>query len=184
LLGLHRIMTDPANPVEMFLVVMLNLFAEGAPAEMYDLKGSEVGRTTPEAERKPGVPLKDLDLTRALAVSPASHERLWTAIRRDSLFLSRQGTMDYSLLIGIDPTMTLPHLAAQEPGETAFWTRSRNGLEVYRFGIIDYLVSWDLTKKLEQTFKSFTAEKEKLSAVEPEPYAKRFNSFLEKIFVS
>lgn len=35
---------------------MMNLFSEKVPDLLYDLKGSQVGRSTPENERKPGYP--------------------------------------------------------------------------------------------------------------------------------
>jgi hypothetical protein len=56
-------------------------------------------------------------------------------------------------------------------------------LYVYHIGIIDYLQTFDFAKKLENRFKRFKYGKKKMeqvSAIEPEPYGRRFMGFIRK----
>ena len=56
------------------------------------------------------------------------------------------------------------------------------GKRVYHIAIIDYLQEWNLSKKLERFSKTILLGKDgpTLSAIEPEAYAARFSSFVEK----
>lgn len=80
--------------------------------KLFDLKGSTVGRSTEEKDKKEGVPLKDLDfkdrvfLSKVFPHSSTSrfqldHDAVLAALSRDALFLSMNNVMDYSLLLGI-----------------------------------------------------------------------------------
>lgn len=53
---------------------------------------------------------------------------------------------------------------------------------VLYFGIIDILQEYNTTKKIEHACKSLQFDPMTISAVEPKLYAKRFISFLEKVF--
>ena len=57
-----------------------------------------------------------------------------------------------------------------------------NSHRVYHVSIIDYLQEWNFNKKLERFTKTILLGKDKqtLSAIEPEAYATRFQSFMEK----
>jgi len=69
--------------------------------------------------------------------------------------------MDYSFLLVIE-------------------TSPSTGEQAYHMGIIDYLQKWNFSKKLEHCFKTTIHRgiKDKLSAIPPQPYQKRFISFL------
>ena len=49
---------------------------------------------------------------------------------------------------------------------------------LYHLGIIDYLQTYTMEKKMERFFKSFQAAKEDMSVAPPEIYFKRFNKFI------
>ncbi|MQM02063.1 hypothetical protein Taro_034821 [Colocasia esculenta] len=53
---------------------------------------------------------------------------------------------------------------------------------VLYFGIIDILQDYNMKKKIEHVLKSLRFDPMTISAVEPKLYAKRFVSFLEKVF--
>ena len=52
---------------------------------------------------------------------------------------------------------------------------------IYYFGIIDLLQKWNSNKKVESLFKGMINEKSKISAIEPNLYAKRFYEFIENL---
>ncbi len=64
--------------------------------------------------------------------------------------------MDYSLLIGIDEA---GRYKSTSPDNFCHRILSKDGQEIYRLGIIDYLGTWDIVKKLESMLKGFTNEK-------------------------
>ncbi|CAI9103865.1 OLC1v1002444C1 [Oldenlandia corymbosa var. corymbosa] len=55
---------------------------------------------------------------------------------------------------------------------------------VLYLGIIDILQEYNVRKKLEHTYKSMQSDPMSISVIEPKIYAKRFYSFLEKVFPS
>ena len=112
-----------------------------------------------------GVPLKDLDLERQLFLPRQRCDRFKSSLRRDALFLQSHGLMDYSLLLGINnknqmDSIKWEHNSLFNVGESiGLSTPSSVTDEVLRLGIIDYLVPWGLTKKLESAVKGLTQEK-------------------------
>ena len=97
------------------VIVMRNIIKPGTHIdEMYDLKGSWVGRHSGSdlSKRKKGREwnrglkskrgtLKDLDLTYRLHLRPSTSRRLAEQLLRDSLYLAENHIMDYSLLLGV-----------------------------------------------------------------------------------
>ena len=66
-------------------------------------------------------------------------------------------------------------------GKDAF--RSRDGTEVYFFGIIDYLVEFSLLKQGEYFIKSkIQGLGQKMSVMPPKEYAQRFEAFVSDLF--
>ena len=57
---------------------------------------------------------------------------------------------------------------------------SRDGVELYHVGIIDWLQLWDINKRMEMIAKVFFKGKEKkgLSARPPQEYSARFSKFM------
>merc|ERR1711974_107826 len=89
--GFHRIGLIP-------FIVLKNVFFTLLPIdEVYDLKGSEYGRTNTEGR---GV-LKDLDFKRKLNLTPEMRTKFLAQINADSKFLEELQLIDCSLLVGI-----------------------------------------------------------------------------------
>ena len=61
---------------------------------------------------------------------------------------------------------------------TIVGNRKKNPKYVHHLGIIDYLQTYTLEKKMERFFKSFQATKEEMSVAPPDIYFKRFNKFI------
>ncbi|KAI9100538.1 hypothetical protein DFS34DRAFT_578773 [Phlyctochytrium arcticum] len=103
--GLHRVKL-PGNR-KIHFVVMGNVFPPNKDIhEMYDLKGSTVGRDYPEelAKEDPRAVLKDLNWVRRarkLQLGPQKRQLFMEQLERDVEFLEKYKIMDYSLLIGI-----------------------------------------------------------------------------------
>ena len=51
------------------------------------------------------------------------------------------------------------------------------------FGIIDILQNYDITKKLEDAYKSFQVNPGCISALDPKLYSRRFQDFIPRVFV-
>jgi hypothetical protein len=105
--------------------------------ELYDLKGSWVGRSTLQGgvePRKSKGTMKDNDLVRTRVTAASSttntrrmlppqrekvflkqphREALIEQMDKDSLFLQSQGIMDYSLLLGSELTFIFVHMRAE-----------------------------------------------------------------------
>ncbi|TPX59325.1 hypothetical protein PhCBS80983_g02537 [Powellomyces hirtus] len=105
ILGLHRVKLKGNR--KLHFVVMLNVFPPNKDIhEMYDLKGSTVGREFPEelAKDDPRAVLKDLNWMargRKLQLGPAKSTLLVNQLEKDVEFLIKHKIMDYSLLVGI-----------------------------------------------------------------------------------
>ncbi|KND03212.1 1-phosphatidylinositol-4-phosphate 5-kinase [Spizellomyces punctatus DAOM BR117] len=103
--GLHRVKL-PGNR-KIHFVVMGNVFPPNKDIhEMYDLKGSTVGREYPEelAKDDPRAVLKDLNWMhrkKKLDLGPQKRQLLVEQLERDVEFLIKHKIMDYSLLVGI-----------------------------------------------------------------------------------
>lgn len=81
---------------DLYVVVMENLVpANKTVAEMYDLKGSKLGRTGGDSSIK-----KDLDITRKLHMGQ-HNAAMASALAADARFLARHNVMDYSLLLTV-----------------------------------------------------------------------------------
>lgn len=96
--------------------------------------------------------------------------------------------MDYSLLVGVH------HVDSNnfkydidyvwEQRQIPYWRKDNGGItssdgnSIYFIGIIDILTTYGVKKHLETSFKSFFAEEETLSAVNPNLYSARFQHFL------
>jgi 1-phosphatidylinositol-4-phosphate 5-kinase len=128
--GLHRI-----KPGKNHLLIMGNIFdTERIIHQRYDLKGSTVGRSVSEAERKkPTVILKDLDFlneTKSMKIGAERKNVLITQIRADCCFLQFLGVMDYSLLLGIhfrddhETNTIVPSTRTSSPGDTRHAART------------------------------------------------------------
>ena len=88
----------------LYVCVMKNIFSDISPDNIYDLKGSTVGRTSRKGDTQKGSVAKDLDWIndgRCLKIDRGLQSYLSQILESDSSFLSKLGVMDYSLLVGI-----------------------------------------------------------------------------------
>uniref|UniRef100_A0A6B2L5S0 PIPK domain-containing protein n=1 Tax=Arcella intermedia TaxID=1963864 RepID=A0A6B2L5S0_9EUKA len=188
-IGLLRISTGPSN--NLYICIMKNLFSkQNSIDEIYDLKGSKEGRTTPLEDRKPGIPLKDLDFDKdraSIYIPKANHQNFHANIGVDASFLcNTMQTMDYSFLLGIhrvrNDTLGLKGDKNEDLNITpdGGWVSS-DRKEIYYVGIIDYLVEFGKLKKAEVLVKGFTASKEDISVSDPKSYHLRFIETFKKI---
>ncbi|CAG8512693.1 7046_t:CDS:10 [Ambispora gerdemannii] len=102
--GLHRVKLPRGSKIHF--VVMNNLFPPHRDIhEIYDLKGSTVGREYTKAdEQSKGAVLKDLNWTkrnRRLELGPIKRKLFVEQLEKDVELLKRMNIMDYSLLVGL-----------------------------------------------------------------------------------
>ncbi|GAD92260.1 multicopy suppressor of stt4 mutation [Paecilomyces variotii No. 5] len=103
--GLHRV--KMAYGRKIHFVVMNNLFPPHRDIhQMYDLKGSTIGRDLREEdlEKNPRATMKDLNWLRRnrhLECGPMKKEIFIAQLKRDVRLLQKLKIMDYSLLVGI-----------------------------------------------------------------------------------
>ncbi|KAK3233330.1 hypothetical protein CYMTET_56365 [Cymbomonas tetramitiformis] len=217
-MGYYTLTTDDG---ELTVVVMPNLLPPKLKIQArYDLKGSLVNRLVGKAPED-GDTLKDLDwLNRkqTIALTREDEGAVLQQLQFDSAFLTRHNIMDQSLLLCIHRTSWVRRITA-----FVHWIRIRfckqrhspsrfhsfqGGIpnisykEVYYFGIIDVLQSYNYRKKAENALKSFTsgargivteeeidlqdfaAKHSRHSAVAPEAYEARFLAFMrEHVFL-
>lgn len=94
------------------------------------------------------------------------------------MFLRQMGIMDYSLLLFVEKlnTKKMSHS----------WNLSRNEFKsydsrfVYHIGIIDFMTTWNINKKMENFFKTsiLLREEHLISCIEPISYQQRFLQFM------
>eukprot|EP01119_Soliformovum_irregulare_P025449 TRINITY_DN9430_c0_g1_i1.p1 TRINITY_DN9430_c0_g1~~TRINITY_DN9430_c0_g1_i1.p1 ORF type:complete len:356 (+),score=81.30 TRINITY_DN9430_c0_g1_i1:64-1068(+) len=170
---------------KIHFVVMANIFKYSHNlVEMYDLKGSSVGREVPEEKRKKGSVLKDNDLLRLQHQfhfpQQIKHD-VFQVLAQDCHWLCDHARMDYSFLVGVEEVQS--DVMNIKKGHTEFdgGIASEDGKFIYYLGIIDFLQKYNTKKKLAGAFKSLRHKKEELSTVEPAFYSNRFQKFLEKV---
>jgi 1-phosphatidylinositol-4-phosphate 5-kinase len=120
--GLHRIKMPHIRRKIHFVVMQSVFYGQHTIHEMYDLKGSSVGRAATEREALRGPSscvYKDNDLVDAgvsIHLGPARREAFIAQLTEDASFLQAMKIMDYSLLLGIhyrsQKNVTLTHALA------------------------------------------------------------------------
>ena len=156
MLGFYQIIIkNPVTGVEFnwFLLVMENLFYDRSPTRIFDLKGSMRNRRIQSTGEQNEV-LLDENMVEFIYESPLfarehSKKTLRSSVWNDTLFLSRQNVMDYSLMIAID--------------------ENRKELVV---GIIDCIRTYTWDKKLESWIKD--RGKNRPTVTSPRDYKNRF----------
>lgn len=156
MLGFYQvIIKNPTTGVEFnwFLLVMENLFYDRSPTRIFDLKGSMRNRRIQSTGEQNEV-LLDENMVEFIYESPLfsrehSKKLLRASVWNDTLFLSRQNVMDYSLMIAID--------------------ENRKELVV---GIIDCIRTYTWDKKLESWIKD--RGKNRPTVTSPKEYKSRF----------
>lgn len=156
MLGFYQIIIkNPITGIEFnwFLLVMENLFYDRSPTRIFDLKGSMRNRRIQSTGEQNEV-LLDENMVEFIYESPLfsrehSKKLLRASVWNDTLFLSRQNVMDYSLMIAVDET--------------------RKELVV---GIIDCIRTYTWDKKLESWIKD--RGKNRPTVTSPKEYKSRF----------
>merc|ERR1712228_847362 len=191
-----------------YFVVMENVF-EGklAPTEVYDLKGSWVGRCTDNDIYSGGVK-KDQDLKRHIIMTRDDRACILKQIKKDTMFLQQHGIMDYSLLLGIyymkiecDVDMKVSNSVIMEEEEQksddeedkaahnylgGIRAQIIDGPGLYYIGIIDTLQEYTFRKKLETFYKTYVRRDDGngISCVDPITYQQRFFEYMSHIMIS
>ena len=156
MLGFYQIIIkNPVTGIEFnwFLLIMENLFYDRSPTRIFDLKGSMRNRRIQSTGEQNEV-LLDENMVEFIYESPLfsrehSKKLLRASVWNDTLFLSRQNVMDYSLMIAID--------------------ENRKELVV---GIIDCIRTYTWDKKLESWIKD--RGKNRPTVTSPKEYKSRF----------
>ena len=156
MLGFYQVVIkNPITGVDFnwFMIVMENLFYDRSPTRIFDLKGSMRNRRIQSTGEQNEV-LLDENMVEFIYESPLfsrehSKKLLRASVWNDTLFLSRQNVMDYSLMIAID--------------------ENRKELVV---GIIDCIRTFTWDKKLESWIKD--RGKNRPTVTSPKEYKSRF----------
>merc|ERR1711972_416241 len=136
--------------------------------EMYDLKGSQFGRSARSPEETVQKDNDWISRERRLNLSFAEADQLKTVHVRDADFLCSHGFMDYSILLGIADLDKKKSRLGVENG----WL-SEDGSEQYFLGLIDFLVEYGMWKRAEHLMYEARGVGQKASVVDPNFYAER-----------
>ncbi|KAF2729504.1 hypothetical protein EJ04DRAFT_580581 [Polyplosphaeria fusca] len=155
-----QIKTPTGRDFDWFMLVMENLFYDREPNRRYDLKGSMRNRRIESKGERDEVLLDEnlVDIIYSetpIFVREHTKKLLKASVFNDTLFLSQQNVMDYSLMAGFDDT--------------------RREIIV---GIIDCIRTYTWDKKLESWIKD--RGKNKPTITSPKDYRNRFRIAMEK----
>ena len=155
-----QIKTPTGRDFDWFMLVMENLFYDREPNRRYDLKGSMRNRKIQSTGERDEVLLDEnlVDIIYSetpIFVREHTKKLLKASVWNDTLFLSQNNVMDYSLMAGFDDT-------ARE----------------IIVGIIDCIRTYTWDKKLESWIKD--RGKNKPTITSPKDYRNRFRIAMEK----
>ena len=156
--GLFQVVIkNPATGVDFnwYMLVMENLFYDRSTIRRFDLKGSMRNRKVQSTGEQDEVLLDenlvDIIYEKPIFVREHASKLLQSSVWNDTLFLSKQNVMDYSLMAGFD--------------------ESRSEIVV---GIIDSIRTYTWDKKLESWIKD--RGKNKPTITNPKDYRNRFRA--------
>jgi 1-phosphatidylinositol-3-phosphate 5-kinase len=155
-----QIKTPTGRDFDWFMLVMENLFYDREPNRRYDLKGSMRNRKIQSTGERDEVLLDEnlVDIIYSetpIFVREHTKKLLKASVWNDTLFLSQNNVMDYSLMAGFDDT----------------------NREII-VGIIDCIRTYTWDKKLESWIKD--RGKNKPTITSPKDYRNRFRIAMEK----
>lgn len=164
--GVFRIgYKSKTTTLKVDILVMEYLFYNHNVSQVWDLKGSLRNRLASTGKSPNEMVLLDENFVKdlwnqQLYVLPHSKAAMNQAISNDSHFLSSQYIMDYSLLVGVD----------DDNGELIL-------------GIVDYMRTYTLDKKLESWVKIVAIPGAHLPTIlSPEMYCARFSEAIDSYF--
>mmetsp|Transcript_4093 Transcript_4093/g.11258 ORF Transcript_4093/g.11258 Transcript_4093/m.11258 type:complete len:512 (-) Transcript_4093:424-1959(-) len=177
---------DPTMP-PVVMVAMTNFFGGTYEIDVkYDLKGSTHGRLASDMERSKKSPvLKDLNWMeegRKLRFPARKEmERVQSQLERDTAFLSAEGLIDYSLLVGLHE-MDESEAEAWRYDHSAeavrvFKARSETDQTIAYYGIVDVLTPYGLRKRGETFLTGTLMCGRDVSCQPPPTYRHRFLEF-------
>ncbi|KAF0718352.1 Aste57867_1749 [Aphanomyces stellatus] len=157
IVGVYRLTIADST---MCLLVMENLVYGRHVDVLFDLKGKMEGRTADDG----GGVLWDRNFVKMthglpLPLQESAMLLLKTAMMNDTAFLASVDVVDYSMLVGYD--------------------RQKQELVMC---IIDYVVKYDLMKRLEHHGKRLLQEEGEITVLNPKQYTKRFQTAMSKYF--
>eukprot|EP00347_Sterkiella_histriomuscorum_P004969 403358396 len=138
--------------------------------------------------------LKDLDFKNfhnQLEIDRSSYdnyERFIEQVHKDTLFLSKQFIMDYSLLMMIVKLDSVDNMRQfKRTFDQVYVFQTKNEQFAIVMGIIDYLQVYDFSKTIQQKAQRFwsvikSTKRKEISCVQPEAYFSRFNNGIIRIF--
>lgn len=186
--GFHKLIVNKSTM--LYFVVMGNLFKSGHElSEIYDLKGSTLGRSTnPNADKS--VARKDLDFlhkNQKILLGSERKKLLMQQIERDAELMVSLSIIDYSLLLGILDIQNGLEIHKTDKEFVPFAERdnggvmSNNGKVLYFMGVIDILTHYGSKKKMEHMIKATMHNKKAVSCAPPSFYAQRFIGFIDSL---
>jgi len=188
--GFYRI---KINRIKKYILVMNNVFnTHLSVTEKYDIKGATISRESTEEDKAEKRALKDVAFIASNTILHLGDKKgaVINQIFQDCQFLENHLIMDYSLLIGIHhekSSFSVDVTLHEQKGWVSEFKRdfggicASNGKEIYLFGIIDILQSYNTRKKIAHAIKSLRyGGEEKISTINPVKYSQRFRTFLVK----
>ena len=163
---------------KIYFIIKKNIFYSSnnlSITKRYDLKGCQVDR---RAKTKYPYVLKDLDFiesSQKINIPSKISNHISEIIENDTLFLSNNNIINYSLYLGI---ADIPDNFENEDDEGYL---SYDKSCMYYFGINDIFTEYGTGKVFEHIFKKI-AKGDGISAVPPEDYKNRFDEFIKSCF--
>lgn len=177
--------------IKINFILMENIcpFPAKIPLYKFDLKGSELGRSTKRLLQNTSKTLKDLDYEELVFKQSAATiilndldiPRIKENLTEDLDFLQKTHLMDYSLFIAItDNNQEIIKGLQNYNDQNKRYYISQDKKYIYLFGIIDYLTKYDKWKNLENKCLHirYLTGKQRFSAIEPLSYRVRFYNYL------
>ena len=186
ILGVYKIRIkktkDNKSSVENYYLMMMENLNYGFNQEKekekiitYDLKGSNINRyiTMNQKKEKEKIVLLDNNFKEDFNCEPIPLERnlfglLLLSVHNDTLFLSKMGIIDYSLLL---------HIIEDNRMKDNF----KHNL--IRVGIIDYIRKYTWDKKIEHILKTIINGFNSPTIINPDDYKDRFISAIKSYFI-
>jgi len=183
---------DSSRSIQISLMEIIDPIPPIAILRKYDLKGSRMGRKVLTSRKTLEISLnldgsrtqeilKDNDfeeLEKKITLPAIQRRELINFIKTDIFFLTKQGMIDYSLILTVARADLVPITSDQNSSRIYRWKD-----KVYYIGIIDYLQRYTLSKWLEKHYKMMTRCNSKMSSQPPGFYGKRFIKQIEKYVI-
>lgn len=181
--GIFKIKKDKNN--HAYIIIMENIGSITENPLIFDMKGSTLDRKVLK-----NLDVKDIegldkdrvykdvdffDLIGSFHLSKIEINSILSIIESDTLFLETFNIMDYSLLLILgNKKFVRGSIIANE---NHFFTRDLTVL----MGIIDFLQTYNMKKKIEGRYKKLRKSNIDMSSIPPKPYRKRFLGMIKKI---